>query len=86
MGAEPRIPKCPFCRREVHGPEDGVAFGFRGRFLFATCHDHAPYVHEGVRIASRAAVVGVASFVEDRMPRLYDLIQDVRARRRELGA
>ncbi len=77
-------PRCPVCRREVRGDADGVAFGAGGKFLFAACHEHAPFVRAGVRVASRAAWAGLVAFVERRFPALYDLIDEAVERRREL--
>ena len=76
--------RCVFCHRDVHGSEDGVAFGVRGRFLFTTCLEHAPYVRHGVSVAMKAATAGALSYVDKRMPMLAKIIQGVRDARKEL--
>ncbi len=61
-----------------------MLFGVRGRPLFTTCLEHAPYVRRSVNVAAKAATAGALSFVEKKMPVLAKIIQGVRDARKEL--
>ncbi len=83
-GATQPVTQCVVCRAPLRGSVDGVAFGVGNRYLFAACHEHAPVVRAWAATAGRMAVSSLGQLVKRKLPVLWELLEGVRAERKEL--
>lgn len=60
-----------------------MPFGVGGQLLFVTCHQHAQVVRDGVALAGRVALTGLASFARQKLPTLMGVLDHVQTQRRQ---
>jgi hypothetical protein len=75
--------KCLVCRAPVHGAVDGAAFGVMGKFLFTTCHAHAPLARMAGKTMTEVAAASASALIERKAPLLGHIFRELRAARQK---